>query len=176
MTNYFRHQLALYVEYHRDPWNCAAHVLGILTLFLAAILPLTLWPLAQFGGHITVATVMVLPVLAYWLVLDPAIGLAILGAVVLLLSIAVVMVAYMSVLAVWVTSAILLVLGVSAQAVGHRLFERRQPSMADHPTHFLLGPPFVMAKLFVVLGFRRDLAAIIGPIAAPARASNPGNR
>lgn len=175
MTNYFRHQLALYVEYHRDPWNCAAHVLGIVTLFLAAILPLTLWPIARFGDHVTLATLMVLPVLVYWLVLDPALGLAILGVAVLLLSIAVLMVAHMSVLAVWVTSAVLVVLGVSAQAAGHRLFERRRPSMSEHPTHFLLGPPFVMAKLFVVLGFRRDLAAIIGPISEPARARNPGN-
>ncbi|MGH6778912.1 MAG: Mpo1-like protein [Bradyrhizobium sp.] len=176
MTNYFGRQLALYVEYHRDPWNCVAHVLGIVTLFLAAILPLTLWPITRFGEHVTVATLMVLPVLVYWLILDPAVGLAILGSAVLLLSTAVVMVAHMSVSAVWVTSAVLLVFGVSAQIVGHRLFEHRQPSMADHPAHFLLGPPFVMAKLFIVLGFRRDLAAIIGPIVEPARANSPGNR
>lgn len=175
MTNYFRRQLALYVEYHRDPWNCAAHVLGIIMLFLAAILPLTLWPITRFGDHVTVATLMVLPVLAYWLFLDPAVGLAILGAAVLLLSTAVVMVAHMSAPVVWMTSAVLLVFGVGAQIVGHRLFEHRQPSMADHPAHFLLGPPFVMAKLFVVLGFRRDLAAIIGPVVEPARANNRGN-
>jgi len=31
----------------------------------------------------------------------------------------------------------------------------------------LLGPMFVMAKLFIALGFRRDLAAIITPPQAP---------
>jgi uncharacterized membrane protein YGL010W len=36
--------------------------------------------------------------------------------------------------------------------------------MVDHPAHFLLGPMFVMAKLFISLGFRRDLAAIIAPV------------
>jgi hypothetical protein len=46
--------------------------------------------------------------------------------------------------------------------------------MADHPAHLLLGPMFVMAKLFIVLGFRHDLAAIIGTNPAPA--NNPGNR
>jgi uncharacterized membrane protein YGL010W len=31
----------------------------------------------------------------------------------------------------------------------------------DNPTHLLLGPMFVMAKLFIAFGFRRDLAVII---------------
>ncbi|MGA7999754.1 MAG: hypothetical protein WCA28_33235, partial [Bradyrhizobium sp.] len=38
---------------------------------------------------------------------------------------------------------------------------RRQPALVDNPTHLLLGPMFVMAKLFIALGFRRDLALII---------------
>jgi uncharacterized membrane protein YGL010W len=33
--------------------------------------------------------------------------------------------------------------------------------LVDNPTHLLLGPMFVMAKLFIALGFRRDLATII---------------
>jgi uncharacterized membrane protein YGL010W len=33
--------------------------------------------------------------------------------------------------------------------------------LVDNPSHLLLGPMFVMAKLFIALGFRRDLAAII---------------
>ena len=38
---------------------------------------------------------------------------------------------------------------------------KRQPALVDNPTHLLLGPMFVMAKLFIALGFRRDLATII---------------
>ncbi|WP_311966830.1 hypothetical protein [Bradyrhizobium australiense] len=41
------------------------------------------------------------------------------------------------------------------------MFERRRPALVDNPIHLLLGPMFVMAKLFIVLGFRRDLAVII---------------
>jgi uncharacterized membrane protein YGL010W len=41
------------------------------------------------------------------------------------------------------------------------VFERRQPALLDNPTHLLLGPMFVMAKLFIAFGFRRDLAVII---------------
>jgi len=64
----------------------------------------------------------------------------------------------------WSIFVALIGFGVAAQIVGHRVFEERQPSMVDHPTHFLLGPMFVMAKLFIALGFRRDLAAILAPV------------
>ena len=176
MTAYFRRQLADYVEYHRDPWNCAAHVLGIILLFLGAILPLTMWSLPGFGGHVTLAMLLALPVLIYWLVLDPALGLGILCSAVVLLSTAAAIVANVSVVGVWLLTAVLILIGVTSQIVGHKVFEQRKPSMADHPAHFLLGPMFVMAKLFIALGFRHDLAAIIGPGAEPAPASYPGNR
>jgi uncharacterized membrane protein YGL010W len=172
MTAYFRRQLVDYVEYHRDPRNCLAHVFGIVFLFLGAVLPLTMWTPAAFDGHVTVAMLLALPVLIYWLVLDPVLGLAILCSAIALLSVAAAIVANVSVPAVWALSAVLIVIGVTAQVVGHKIFERRKPSMADHPAHFLLGPPFVMAKLFIAFGFRHDLAAIIGPVPA----SYPGNR
>src|SRR3974390_1796546 len=134
MTAYFRRQLADYVEYHRDPRNCAAHVVGIIFLFLAAVLPLTMWPISGFGGYIPLGTLLALPVLIYWLALDPAIGLGILAGAVVLLSTAAAIVANVSVPVVWVATIILAVIGVTAQVVGHKVFERRKPSMADHPT------------------------------------------
>lgn len=171
MTAYFRHQLADYVEYHRDPRNCAAHVFGIIFLFLAAVLPLTMLPIPGFDGHLTVATLLVLPVLVYWLALDPPLGLAIVAAAALLLSTASAIVANMGVAGVWAIAVVMAVCGVTAQVVGHKVFEQRKPSMADHPIHFLLGPMFVMAKLFIAFGFRHDLAAIIGPAPEPAQAN-----
>jgi uncharacterized membrane protein YGL010W len=172
MTAYFRRQLVDYVEYHRDPRNCLAHVFGIIFLFLAAVLPLTMWPISGFGGHVTLATLLALPVLIYWLALDLALGVGILVAAIVLLSTASAIVDNVSISGVWITTVVLAVIGVATQIVGHRVFEQRKPSMADHPAHFLLGPMFVMAKLFVALGFRHDLAAIIGPASEPA----PANR
>src|SRR5512142_1867446 len=77
MGDYFKRQLTDYVEYHRDPRNGLMHVFGIISLFLAAVLPLSQWPVPAFGAPITVATIMVVPVLIYWLALDAAIGTAI---------------------------------------------------------------------------------------------------
>jgi len=78
-----------------------------------------------------------------------------------LLSAAAVIVSHATTSGTWSLTAILIVVGVASQIIGHRVFERRQPALVDNPTHLLLGPMFVMAKLFIALGFRRDLAVII---------------
>jgi uncharacterized membrane protein YGL010W len=161
MNAYFKRQLADYVEYHRDPWNCAMHVFGIIALFFAAILPLSLVPIKALGVQTTLAQIMVLPVLVYWLVLDAAIGAANLGAAVVLLSAAALVASHAGITILWSITAILIVAGIGFQVVGHRVFERRQPALVDNPSHLLLGPMFVMTKLFIALGFRRDLAAVI---------------
>jgi uncharacterized membrane protein YGL010W len=168
MNALFRRQLADYVEYHRDPRNCVAHIFGIVFLFLAAILPLTMWRLPGLGGHASLAILMVLPVLIYWLALDVVLGLAIVAVAALLLSTAATIVDHASIIGVWITTAVLIVVGVASQIVGHRVFERRQPALVDNPSHLLLGPMFVMAKLFITFGLRDDLAAIIGPAARGA--------
>lgn len=137
------------------------HVFGILFLFLAAVLPLSLWSVPTFGGSASVAIIAVLPVLIYWFLLDAALGTAIIGAAILLLSVAATIANHMSTAGVWSMTAALIVIGVTCQVVGHRVFEHRQPALVDNPTHLLLGPMFVMAKLFIALGFRHDLAIII---------------
>ena len=161
MSSYFRRQLADYVEYHRDPWNCAMHVFGIIFLFLAAVLPLSLWSITLFGIQTSAATIAVIPVLIYWFLLDVALGTAILGAAIVLLSTAAMIVGHVTTVTMWSLTAFLIIVGVASQIVGHRVFEQRQPALVDNPTHLLLGPMFVMAKLFIALGFRRDLATII---------------
>jgi uncharacterized membrane protein YGL010W len=161
MNSYFRRQLADYVEYHRDPWNCAMHVFGIVFLFMAAILPLSQWSITVLGINTSAAAIAVVPVLIYWFLLDAALGAAVLAAAVALLSAAAMIVSHATPVVMWSLTAVLIVTGVASQIIGHRVFEQRQPALVDNPTHLLLGPMFVMAKLFIALGFRDDLATII---------------
>ena len=161
MNSYFRRQLADYVEYHRDPWNCAFHVFGIIALFTGCVLPLTTWQVSVFGVHASVAVAAALPVLIYWLLLDAVVGLAIAGAAALLLFLAASLANHASLVQTWAVTVTLIVAGVAFQIIGHQVFERRKPSLTDHPAHLLLGPMFVMTKLLIALGFRRDLADII---------------
>jgi uncharacterized membrane protein YGL010W len=163
MSGLFRRQLADYVEYHRDPWNSVMHVYGILSLFLAAILPLSSVHIAVFGVETSLAVFLALPVLIYWILLDTALGVAILAAAIALLSVGTMIVDSVSTITMWSIFAALAVSGVASQIIGHQVFERRQPALIDNPSHLLLGPMFVMAKLFIALGFRGDLAAIIAP-------------
>jgi uncharacterized membrane protein YGL010W len=175
MNSYFKRQLADYVEYHRDPWNCVMHVIGILFLFLAAVLPLSLWTITFFGIQTNAAVIAVMPVLCYWLLLDFAVGAGIVGAAFLLLSAATLIVSGVSLAGMWSLTIALIVVGVASQIVGHRVFERRQPALVDNPSHLLLGPMFLMAKLAIALGFRDDLASIIRqqPQAASSYAQEP---
>ena len=125
------------------------------------ILPLSLWPVSVFGIQTSAAAIAVIPVLVYWFLLDFALGGGILAAAVVLLATAAVIVDHTTTAGMWSLTAILIVIGVASQIIGHRVFEGRQPALVDNPTHLLLGPMFVMAKLFIALGFRRDLATII---------------
>jgi uncharacterized membrane protein YGL010W len=43
------------------------------------------------------------------------------------------------------------------QIVGHQFFEQNRPALLDNP----ISPMYLFAKLFVALGFRRDLAALL---------------
>ena len=169
MSAFFKRQLADYVEYHRDPWNCAMHVFGIISLFFAAILPLSLVPVQVLGLHTTLAPMMAMPVLVYWLLLDVRIGTALLGFAIILFSVAAFVADHASAAVVWSVTVPLIVIGITFQVVGHRVFERRQPALVDNPSHLMLGPPFVVAKLFIAFGFRRDLAAIIDSIPPQAQ-------
>jgi uncharacterized membrane protein YGL010W len=52
------------------------------------------------------------------------------------------------------------------QIVGHQFFEQRRPALLDNPIHMLISPMYLFAKLFVTLGFRRDLAALLQKLPA----------
>ena len=62
---------------------------------------------------------------------------------------------------VWAMTAALVVIVWALQIVGHSVFEWRRPALLDNPIHMLISAIFIVAKLFVALGFGRDLAAIL---------------
>jgi uncharacterized membrane protein YGL010W len=117
-----------------------------------------------FGTELSLAVILALPVLIYWLLLDVALGVGILAVSIVLFSIATTISAQASTMTMWAIFAALVGLGLAAQAIGHKVFEGREASLFTFPSHLLLGPMFVMAKLFIALGFRRDLAAILAPL------------
>jgi uncharacterized membrane protein YGL010W len=161
MSGIFQRQLAEYANYHRDQRNCLMHIVGNPVLFVAAVLPLSLLSVTVFGVQTSAAVLLVIPALILWISWDVGLGLGIVAAAIPLLFIATIIANHVSVAAVWMTTALLTVIGWGLQIAGHQFFERRQPALLDNPIHMLISPMYLFAKLFVALGFRRDLAALL---------------
>jgi len=157
----FQRQLVEYADYHRDQRNCLMHIIGNPILFVAALLPLSLLSVTVLGVRTNAATLLVIPALMLWIAWDLGIGIAIVGAAIPLLFVAATIVNHVSVTGVWIITALLIVIGWALQIVGHQYFEQRRPALLDNPIHMLISPMYIFAKLFVVLGFRRDLAALL---------------
>ena len=162
MYRFFCRQLAFYARYHRDPGNCATHYLGIPMLFLAAILPLQASHIAFGSLQVPLAVVLVAPAVIGWMVLDLGVGAALLLLLCPLFAAAAAIVDAGSGLLTWSVAAALFVVGWSFQFLGHAVFERRRPAFVDDLSQTLIGPMFVVAKMLVGMGLRRDLAPYLG--------------
>src|ERR1700722_7124987 len=161
MTDYFQRQLAYYADAHRDQVNSVMHMIGNPILFLAVVLPLCLLPVSVLGVQTRAAPLLVIPALILWTTWDVAIGLAIVVASIPLLFAASAIASHVSVLWVWIIAVGLFVLGWALQIVGHQLFEGKRPTLLANPVQMLISPMHIFAKLFVTLGLRPDLAAIL---------------
>lgn len=161
MRGIFQRQLAEYAQYHRDQRNCLMHIIGNPILFVAAVLPLSLLSVTVFGVQISAAALLVIPALVLWISWDIGLGLAIVAAAIPLLLIATIIANHVSVTAVWTITALMTVIGWALQIVGHQFFEQRRPALLDNPIHMLISPMYLFAKLFVAIGFRRDLAPLL---------------
>src|SRR3569833_3689297 len=144
MSDLFRRQMIDYVEYHRDPRNGLMHVIGIIFLFLGAVLPLSLWQFDVFGLRVSLGAILALPVLAYWLLLDPALGAGIVAFAILFLATAMMIVDHVHGAALWALFAVLVVLGFAAQAIGHQVFARNKPSLLVFLAFLWFGLLFVL--------------------------------
>ena len=88
MNDFFRQQLTAYAGYHRDERNRVTHIFGIPIIFLAVVLPLSLWRLSLFGIPLNAAIVLAIPAVAAWILLDAGVGLALLVGIIPFLVIA----------------------------------------------------------------------------------------
>jgi len=95
------------------------------------VLPFSLVSVTVFGLHMTAAALLVIPALLFWMILDLAIGAAILCAAVPLLLAAATISARVDTVWVWTITAGLIVFGWGLQIAGHSLFERRRPALLD---------------------------------------------
>jgi uncharacterized membrane protein YGL010W len=150
-------QMAVYAAYHRDGANKAIHFLFVPLIVWSAMGLLALLGAVQVGGvAVTVAHVLSLALLAYYLRLDFPLGLAMAALFTVLLTTALELDARLGSAALPLFAAVF-ALSWAAQLVGHRFFEGRKPALVDDVWQVFVAPVFVVAEWAFALGLRRKL-------------------
>jgi uncharacterized membrane protein YGL010W len=146
--------LTQYAKYHRDPRNIMTHLVGVPMIVLSIILLLSK-TLFTAGIPFSISLILIVVSSLYYLKLHLLLGVS--------------MVAYM-VLAYWVSSLIrvqfenvwvfiaigLFVVGWIIQFWGH-MFEGKKPAFVDDLMGLLIGPVFVLAECFFMVGGLKSL-------------------
>ena len=147
--------LSQYAAYHLDRKNIMSHFVGI-PLIVFSIICLTARAGVNVSGlEITLALVLMIASVIYYLSLDK-----IFGFIMLLIFAAAyplgVKVAAMS-LGSWLAWSIgFFVVGWIIQFIGH-YYEKKKPAFLDDVIGLAIGPLFVLAEFVFLLGFRKDL-------------------
>ena len=147
--------LSQYAAYHLDHKNIVTHFVGI-PLIVFSIMCLTARAGVLVGGfEITLALVLIVASIVYYLSLDRIFG----GIMLLIYAIAYPL-AYKIAqfdLALWLSLSIgIFVVGWVFQFVGH-FYEKKKPAFMDDVIGLAIGPLFVLAEMVFMLGFRKDI-------------------
>ncbi|HUQ27042.1 MAG TPA: Mpo1-like protein [Usitatibacter sp.] len=148
--------LTQYAAYHRDRRNIATHFVGVPMIVFAIVLALATLSLPLGGIAVTAAAVVSIVACIYYLRLD--VGFGVTMAVVLFA-----MCAGASEITHRVGNGAALgwalgifTVGWALQFWGHR-FEGMKPAFFDDAKQLLIGPLFVLAELFFLMGLRSPL-------------------
>ena len=139
MTDALRTHFADYAAFHRTAGNKACHSLGIPIIVLSLLALLARVPLLAVGGfELTLAEVVILLLVLYYLTLDATLAAAML-------------VAYAALDAAgrfippWPALG-LFVVGWILQGVGHWVYEKNSPAFFRNFIHLAVGQLWILAK------------------------------
>jgi len=158
----FRRQLSSYAAVHRDWRNKATHFVGIPVIVFSLMLVLSLWRFEVLGREWTGSLLISLLAVLGWLALD--LGVGIVMAVIMVvgwLAAEALASALGSPPAVWTAFLVLFVGGWVLQFVGH-FYEGKRPALLDNIFQAFIGPMFLVAEAMVMMGWRSDLAKMMG--------------
>ncbi|MCL1044034.1 DUF962 domain-containing protein [Shewanella electrodiphila] len=170
-------QLATYKSVHLNPKNIKTHFVGVPLIIWSVFLLLNLIPinfvlLAEDGFKINIATIFALGTLIYYFILHKglALGLTIFIIPVLMTSS---MVAELD--NAWMMGVGVFFVGWVIQFIGHK-YEKAKPAFIDDLNQLLIGPFFLMAELYFMMGLNKNLEHEITPIARDKRRALEANR
>mgnify|MGYP003339071444 FL=1 len=158
----FNRQLASYASVHRDPRNKATHFIGIPVIVFSLLLILSLWRLEIGGREWTMSLIVAILAALGWMALDFGVGVVM---AIILVPTWYAAEAFCGALggpsATWVAFGALFVGGWVLQFLGHH-YEGKRPALLDNIFQGFIGPMFLVAETMVALGYRADLADVMG--------------
>lgn len=145
-----------YAASHQHPVNIFVHMIGIPTIMLGVLVPLSWFSIDVAGITVSLAHAVVVGFFLFYLTLDVlfAIVFLVFGVVLSLLA---AWIAAQSTAVAGGTAAMLFFGGYAAQFIGHAV-ERSMPVLVRHPIQANLAAPFfTVVEMFKVLGLRDEL-------------------
>lgn len=145
-----------YAASHQHPFNVFVHMIGIPTILLGVLIPLTWITVAINDFSFSLAHVLLLAFFLFYLTLDVVFAIVFLVGGILLELLAAKLGAYPGNTG-WVIAAACFFGGYAAQFVGHAV-ERSMPVLVKHPVKANLAAPFfTVVELFSIVGLRDGL-------------------
>ncbi|WP_350432771.1 Mpo1-like protein [Shewanella sp. H8] len=158
-------QLSTYKSVHLNPKNINTHFIGVPMIIWSAFLMLGTLRFAWLDYQVSAAMILTVVVLGYYMALHLrlALGLVLFILPVLYTSELVVHTSHPFYIAISI-----FIIGWVIQFVGHQ-YEKAKPAFMDDLNQLLIGPFFLMAELYFIFGWEKELAAEITPIAREKR-------
>jgi uncharacterized membrane protein YGL010W len=154
--NKLMEMLTGYAASHQHPFNVFVHMIGIPTIMLGVLIPMT-WLSFEVGSlQFSLAHVLVVAFFLFYLTLDKlfAVAFLVLG---LLLSLLAVKLGNLSSPMAGIVAAGCFFGGYAAQFVGHAV-EKSMPVLVKHPIQAQVAAPFfTVVELFKIVGLRDEL-------------------
>ena len=146
-----------YAASHQHPFNIFVHMIGIPTIMLGVLIPLTWVDLFTIGGaEVTLAIIIIVGFFLFYLTLDTLFAMTFLIGAFLLLMLAE-RLAGLPGNGGWIVAAGCFFGGYAAQFIGHAV-EKSMPVLVEHPVQANLAAPFfTVVELFKIAGLRRGL-------------------
>jgi uncharacterized membrane protein YGL010W len=159
-----------YAASHQHPFNIFVHLIGIPTIMLGTMIPLTWVGFEIDGFRIHLAHVVLFGFIAFYLTLDVIFALAFAVGGYLLIVLAVKLGDYSGNIG-WIIAAACFFGGYAAQFIGHAV-EKSMPVLIKHPIQASLAAPFfTIVELFKIVGLRDALFASVQESVAARRNS-----
>ena len=148
--------LTEYAASHQHPFNIFVHMIGIPTIMLGILIPLT-WIGFEVGDvRVSLAHILILGFFIFYLSLDILFATVFAVAAFLLLLLAEKLGNYPGSMS-WYIAALCLVSGYIGQFIGHAV-EKSKPVLIEHPIQAHLAAPFfTVVELFKLVGLREEL-------------------